>query len=90
MEHWMVPALFGKQCKAIKKLSQSMGGVVLRVSDGICRGRATSVEAARQATRKLEERVRGTAVVEGGKGRLEVLARRLVVLYWQDRGKRTC
>lgn len=57
VESWMVPALFGRQGKAIKKLSQSMGGVVLKVSDGVCRGRATSVEAAREATRKLEERV---------------------------------
>lgn len=58
VEHWVVPALYGKQGKAIKKLSQSMGGVVLKVSDGVCRGRASSAEAAREATRKLEERVR--------------------------------
>lgn len=58
VEDWMVPALFGRQGKAIKKLSQSMGGVVLKVSGGVCRGRAASAEAAREATRKLEERVR--------------------------------
>lgn len=58
VEHWMVPALYGKQGKAIRKLSQSMGGVVLKVHDGICRGRATSSEAAREASKKLQERVR--------------------------------
>ncbi|CAM9601896.1 unnamed protein product [Scytosiphon promiscuus] len=57
IEGWLVPALYGKQGKAIKKLSQSMGGVVLRVTDGVCRGRAASVESAREATRKLRERV---------------------------------
>lgn len=60
IESWLVPALYGKQGKAIKKLSQSMGGVVLRVTDGVCRGRATSLELAREATQKLQERVRET------------------------------
>lgn len=58
VEEWMEPALVGKQGKAIKKLSQSMGGIVLNVVDGVCRGRAASEEEARDATRKLEERVR--------------------------------
>ncbi|CBJ31454.1 expressed unknown protein [Ectocarpus siliculosus] len=57
VEEWMEPELFGKQRKAIKKLSQSMGGVVLNVVDGVCSGRAASEEEARDATRKLEERV---------------------------------
>lgn len=68
VERWMVPTLVGKQGKAIKKLSQSIGGVVLRVSDGVCRGRAASVEAAREATRRLEERVSGVEVVGAGGG----------------------
>lgn len=53
----MVPALYGKQGKAIKKLSQSMGGIVLKVDGGICRGRAPSAHAAREASEKLQERV---------------------------------
>ncbi|CAM9955247.1 unnamed protein product [Ectocarpus sp. 8 AP-2014] len=57
VEEWMEPELFGKQRKAIKKLSQSMGGVVLKVVDGVCSGRAASEDEARDATRKLEERV---------------------------------
>ncbi|CAM9696908.1 unnamed protein product [Ectocarpus sp. 4 AP-2014] len=57
VEEWMEPELFGKQRKAIKKLSQSMGGVVLKVVDGVCSGRAASEEEARDATRKLEERL---------------------------------
>lgn len=69
VERWMVPALFGKQGKAIKKLSQSMGGIVLKVDGGVCRGRASTPEAAREATRKLEKRVRvgerSTLVREG-------------------------
>lgn len=59
VEDWMVPPLFGKQGKNIKKLSQSMGGIVLKITDGVCRGRATSLDAARVGTRKLLERVSG-------------------------------
>eukprot|EP00903_Cladosiphon_okamuranus_P007059 g6862.t1 len=72
VEDWMLSSLLGKQRKAIKKLSKSLGGVVLRVSDGVCRGRATSAEAARKATRKLEERVS------------EIRAERAVVLVPSD------
>lgn len=61
----MVPALYGKQGKAIKKLSQGMGGIVLKVRDGICRGRATSPEAAREASEKLRERVSQESVLAG-------------------------
>ncbi|CAM9815407.1 unnamed protein product, partial [Ectocarpus sp. 13 AM-2016] len=72
VEEWMQPELFGKQRKAIKKLSQSMGGIVLNVVDGVCSGRAASEEEARDATRKLEERVN------------ELRARRAVVRVPQE------
>ena len=58
VEEWMVAPLYGKHGKAIKKLSQSMGGIVFKVTDGVCRGRATSYEAAQQGARKLRQRVR--------------------------------
>lgn len=81
----MGPALVGKQGKAIKKLSQSMGGVILNVVDGVCRGRAASEEEARDATRKLEERVRegGDTPVDrpGGCG-VEVVRRAAVCWPW--------
>lgn len=77
VERWMAPALFGKQGRAIKKLSQSMGGIVLKVNGGVCRGRASTPEAAREATRKLEERVRvieRSTLVGEGEGRERVLS----------------
>lgn len=69
----MVPFLLGKQGRAIKKLSHSMGGIPLRVKNGNVRGRATSLEAAREGTRKLQHRVsrveRGVANGTGGERR---------------------
>eukprot|EP00752_Nemacystus_decipiens_P002151 g2050.t1 len=38
------------------KLSQRMWGIVLRVSDGVCRGMTTSAVAAREPTKKLGDR----------------------------------
>jgi len=99
VEDCMVPMLLGKKAgKAVKKLSQSVG-VALRVSaaDGVCRGRATSAEAAREATRRLEEKVRQQAafvVGRSGTSLEEVLLtpRSTVMMYivGGSRGNRPC
>lgn len=86
VEEWMEPELFGKQRKAIKKQSQSMGGVVLNVVDGVCCGRAASEEEARDATRKLEERVREgipRSIGQGGAGESCGTHSGILALFWR-------
>lgn len=58
IEDWMEPLLVGKKGAQIKKLSQSLGGIHLKVGGGVCKGRAACLTKAREANARLQERVR--------------------------------